>query len=42
MIYINTKTGAVLETECILQGGDWVAQPKPEKKETKKKTKNEE
>jgi hypothetical protein len=36
MIYINTKTGAVLETECILKGGDWVAQqPKKEKKKTK-------
>lgn len=36
MIYINTKTGAVLETECIVKGGDWVVQQtKKEKKKTK-------
>lgn len=39
MKYINKKTQAVIETSCVISGGDWVAmeeQPK-EKKATKKK-----
>lgn len=41
MIYINTKTGAVLETDCTVCGGDWQPKetdkqpPKPKKKSTK-------
>ena len=41
MIYINTKTGAVLETGCTIRGGDWQPKetdkqpPKPKKKSTK-------
>lgn len=34
MIYINTKTGAVLETDCTIRGGDW--QPKEPDKQTPK------
>ena len=39
--YINIKTQAVIETACVISGGDWVVvteQPK-EKKATKKTTK---
>lgn len=25
MRYFNTKTGAVLETDCLISGDDWVA-----------------
>lgn len=41
MKYMNTKTQAVIETACVISGGDWVVmeeQPKP-KKATKKTTK---
>lgn len=41
MIYRNNKTGAVIETDCIVSGGDWVeetppAQPVPKKGRVKK------
>lgn len=37
MKYINTKTGAVIETACVLKGGNWkIAEEQP--KETNKKT----
>ena len=35
MIYINKKTGAVVETDCTVSGGDWELQ-KPQKKKGKK------
>lgn len=41
MKYRNTKTQAVIETACVVRGGDWVVadeQPK-EKKTTQKKSK---
>ena len=41
MKYINKRTQAVVETACVISGGDWVAvkeQPK-EKKATRKTTK---
>lgn len=27
MVYRNTKTGALLETDCQVSGGDWVTAP---------------
>lgn len=41
MIYRNNKTGAVIETDCIISGGDWAgetppAQPAPKKGRVKK------
>lgn len=42
MKYINKKTQAVIETACVLNGGDWVEvkdkQPKKDTEETAKKT----
>ena len=41
MKYINKKTQAVIETACVVSGGDWVKveeQPKTEAKTTVKKT----
>lgn len=42
MKYLNTKTQAVIETACVIQGGNWVKvneQPKNTKpKETKSTT----
>lgn len=44
MKYINTKTQAVIETACVISGGDWVEadeQPKTAsdpKKNTRKKS----
>ena len=35
MIYINKKTGAAVETDCTVSGGDWELQ-KPQKKKGKK------
>ena len=39
MIYRNTKTGAIIDSPCIVRGGDWVEvkpkqepKPKPSKK----------
>ena len=26
MIYRNTKTGAIIDSPCIVRGGDWVAE----------------
>ena len=42
MKYINTKTQAVLETACVISGGDWVKveeQPKTTEPKPKKNTK---
>lgn len=36
MKYINTKTKAVIETACLINGGDW--KPIEKKKEETKKT----
>ncbi len=45
MTYINTKTGAVLETDCTIHGGNWQpkekAQEKPKPQKPKKKTSKE-
>ncbi len=44
MKYINTKTRAVIETACVISGGNWVEvdeQPKTtsdQKKNTRKKS----
>lgn len=39
MIYRNSKTGAVIDSPCVISGGDWVEEKaKPEKKEEKKET----
>ena len=35
MVYINKKTGAVVETDYTVSGGDWELQ-KPQKKKSKK------
>ena len=40
MVYINKKTGAVVETDCTVSGGDWELQ-KPQKKKGKKAEENE-
>lgn len=38
MIYKNTKTGAVINSPCIIRGGDWVVvEPEPKPKEPPKK-----
>ena len=41
MLYKNIKTGAVIDSPCIIRGGDWVeVKPKPKeppKKEVPKK-----
>lgn len=40
MKYMNKKTRAVIETACVVSGGDWVKveeQPKSEAKTTVKK-----
>lgn len=45
MKYLNTKTQAVIETACVLSGGNWVkveeqpenAKPKATTKQTKRK-----
>ena len=45
MKYRNTKTGAVIDSPCVISGGDWVTEvtakvtePKePEKREPRKK-----
>ncbi|MBQ8559053.1 MAG: hypothetical protein IJ439_03610 [Tyzzerella sp.] len=37
MKYLNTKTQAVIETACVVKGGDWV---KVQTKQPKKSTKN--
>lgn len=40
MKYLNTETQAVIETACVLSGGDWVEvteQPKRTKPKTVKK-----
>ena len=45
MKYKNTKTQAVIETACVIRGGDWVKveeQPKTETKSTKAKRRKEE
>lgn len=34
MRYKNTKTGAIIDSSCIISGGDWVKETKP--KTTKK------
>lgn len=41
MQYLNTKTQAVIETACVISGGDWVKvneQPEKDTKPTEKKT----
>lgn len=30
MLYCNKRTGAVIETECAVSGGDWEPAKKPE------------
>lgn len=35
MKYINEKTGAVLETECEIFGGDWKEESKRKRKSSK-------
>lgn len=43
MIYINTKTGAVIETDCVVSGGDWQPQkPKAKKKPAEDEQESEE
>ena len=32
MRYINKSTNAVIETDCIISGGDWEAETKPSKR----------
>lgn len=40
MKYINKKTRAVIETACVVSGGNWVlAEEQPKKKATRKTTK---
>lgn len=40
MKYINTKTGAVIDSSCLIYGGDWVEYGKQEpKKEVIKEVK---
>lgn len=39
MKYINTKTQAVIETACVIKGGNWVpADKQPKEAEVPKKT----
>lgn len=37
MRYVNTKTGAVLDTVSVVSGGDWVAEPEKEKQKEEPK-----
>lgn len=40
MRYVNIKTGATIDTDCVIEGGNWVKHPvkkEPEKKQTRKK-----
>ena len=37
MVYINKKTGAVVETDCTVNGGDWEPQEAPKKRAKKRK-----
>lgn len=39
MRYRNTKTGAIIDSSCVISGGDWVEEKPKEtkKKETRKK-----
>ena len=43
MKYRNTATGAIIDSPCVISGGDWVDEtpkkPEPNKKETKEPTK---
>ena len=36
MLYCNKRTGAVIETECTVSGGDWEPAKKPEPVKTEK------
>ena len=36
MLYRNKRTGAVIETECTVSGGDWEPAKKPEPVKTEK------
>jgi hypothetical protein len=36
MKYINTKTGAVLETACVINGGNWERVEESQPKESAK------
>lgn len=36
MTYINNKTGNVIETDCVISGGDWVELPPPKPPAEKK------
>ncbi len=37
MVYINKKTGAVVETDGTVNGGDWEPQEAPKKRAKKRK-----
>lgn len=37
MKYRNTKTQVVIETSCVISGGDWVALEQPKKEAAAKK-----
>lgn len=40
MVYKNTVTGAIIDSPCIISGGDWVIsepEEKPKRRATKKK-----
>lgn len=38
MKYQNTKTGAVIDSPCVISGGDWVMKEEtPEKEKASKK-----
>ena len=36
MLYRNKRTGAVIETECAVSGGDWDPAKRPEPVKTEK------
>lgn len=36
MLYHNKRTGAVIETECAVSGGDWEPAKRPEPVKTEK------
>lgn len=38
MLYHNKRTGAVIETECAVSGGDWEPVKKPEPAKSEKLT----
>ena len=40
MRYKNSKTGAVIETDCELKGGDWEALKAPPRTNTEKTVQN--